>query len=284
METALQQCRSLNLLKWNSQDESSHTHYNALKRLHESHSLGPISMTSALSATSNFLSRDSRDTLFAILGISSDGADLVPLPSYHRSPEDISIAFARSLFRKYGCFDMIWAHRKTPSHNPSLPSWTPDWLSGQRLARGDFTSQSSRLLPVQSRLKSLQGSRETIVLRGALLGIVESLTTSLEDEHRHRSTTHNTASHNTLRYYRTDQNVLFAILACLVPISTGSWWTRRQPWWLPRWLWPRDWIPRLAHNLSVGFQDYFGVSPTAAEETEEGNVLKMWLQATRTSQ
>jgi hypothetical protein len=274
MENALQKCRTLDLLKWNTQDKASYTHYNTIKKLHESHSLGPISMVSALSATSNFLSRDPSDTIFAILGISLDGVDLVPLPSYHKSPEDISIAFSQSLIRKYGCFDIIWAHRKTQSRNPSLPSWAPDWLSGQCLARGGLTSQSSRLLPVQSRLESLQSGRETIVLRGALLGIVESLTTSPEDEHHRHSTTHNPTSHHTLRYYGTDHGVLFAMLACLVPIGTHRRLTHRRAWWL----WPRKWMPRSAHNLSVGFQDYFGVSPPAAEETEDGNVLKMWLQ------
>lgn len=273
MDNALQRCRTLNLLNLNVKDEASFMYYNILKKLHESHSLRPISMVSALSGTLYFLSTDPRDTIFAILGISSDGVDLVPLPSYDKSPEDMSIAFSRSLLRKYGCFDIIWAYHQGQNHNPSLPSWAPDWLSGQCLARGNLISQSSQLLPVQTRLESLQSGSNTITLRGALLGIVESLTRSPEDEHPFPNTAHGSTPDSTLLYYGADEHVLFAILGCLVPMSTIGWWLTCSR--LRR-------VLIRAEDESVYLQEYFGASVAASsQESNDGNLLEAWLQRNR---
>lgn len=97
MKEAVGACRKSKY--WYDQHDIASSYYTTLVGLHQQHSHEPISMLHALSSTLGFLSTDPRDVIFALLGISSDGATLVPLPSYHLRAENIAISFTRALLR-----------------------------------------------------------------------------------------------------------------------------------------------------------------------------------------
>ncbi|KAI1361079.1 hypothetical protein F5Y08DRAFT_29770 [Xylaria arbuscula] len=76
------------------------------------------------------MSKDARDRLYAVVGIGYDGPDLIPNIDYRQSDNEIARDFTRSLIRRNGCFDIITADRSRDFRSDGLPSWSPNWLSG----------------------------------------------------------------------------------------------------------------------------------------------------------
>ena len=91
-----------------------------------------VSLFQALSDTRYSLSTDPRDKIYALLGLTSDGASIVPLPNYQQSVRDVFMQTGKNIIIGQGRVGaMLLARRsgneRTGSGILRLPSWVPDW-------------------------------------------------------------------------------------------------------------------------------------------------------------
>lgn len=89
----------------------------------------PLPLVEAIHKTSTFLSKDFRDRIYALLGISFDAAMFVPLPNYVVPRETFVPRMVKSYIRNTGVLDIICIRGRSRDNNCSLPSWCPDLLN-----------------------------------------------------------------------------------------------------------------------------------------------------------
>jgi hypothetical protein len=150
-----------------------------IRKTFQSGKAGPLCIV--ILRTRNFLSRDSRDGIFALIGICSDGAELVPTPSYHQTIETILRDLCRALIRKNVCFDIILLDERQRSSSDNLPIWVPDWVSqGIPIGSDSIVNRPPRL-NYSLATNSLTVESNTIRVEGVTLGTITSLTSILGD-------------------------------------------------------------------------------------------------------
>jgi hypothetical protein len=83
----------------------------------------------AIAMSQNFLSTDPRYKVFALLGVSSDGADLIATPNYQQSGDVIFRNMTRSLIQRTNSLDLLLISNTSgvPARPASLPSWLSEW-------------------------------------------------------------------------------------------------------------------------------------------------------------
>lgn len=91
-----------------------------------------VSLLRALFETRNSLATDPRDKIYALLGLTSDGAGVVPLPNYEQSLKDVYMQASTNIIVEQGKIGAILlSGRQRPAENSeiqdSLPSWAPNW-------------------------------------------------------------------------------------------------------------------------------------------------------------
>jgi hypothetical protein len=57
-----------------------------------------VSLVKALVASRESKASDVRDRVYGLLGLTSDGSNLVPLPNYNLPPKDVFVELARNLW------------------------------------------------------------------------------------------------------------------------------------------------------------------------------------------
>lgn len=87
-----------------------------------------ISLYHALCRSSKPLATDTRDKIFALLGVSRDGPAIVPLPNYKQSLDRILSDVAAEMIREDRSLDIICLRGCEQIPNQPGPSWVPDWL------------------------------------------------------------------------------------------------------------------------------------------------------------
>ncbi|KAK7994094.1 cell division control protein [Apiospora arundinis] len=103
---ALHKCRLSPF--WNGANRRAYRFFKTILELRSSYQdTGGPCLGRVIADTQDFLSRDPRDKIFALIGISSDGPKLVPTPSYHQSPESVSIELTRAMLKQYQCFEVL---------------------------------------------------------------------------------------------------------------------------------------------------------------------------------
>lgn len=132
----------------------------------------------AIKRSRNSVSRDRADKLFALLGISLDGVDLVPESAYQQPIEVVVMNLTRALIAKTGCLDFILINSTGTGNELGLPSWAPDWLSGRLPAQAYALAQKPRTdhplaLPLSSDSTQLQ-------IPGICLGSISNVTSILD--------------------------------------------------------------------------------------------------------
>ncbi|KAK5689892.1 hypothetical protein LTR97_012652 [Elasticomyces elasticus] len=96
-------------------------------------------LSTALLMTRHCRASDDRDAIYALLSLTRDGAELLPIPNYMQSVADVFTEITKRMMTRQGLQALIilaGVHKRrdrgTDSaeeklRNASLPSWVPDW-------------------------------------------------------------------------------------------------------------------------------------------------------------
>ncbi|KAK5720254.1 hypothetical protein LTR15_007527 [Elasticomyces elasticus] len=96
-------------------------------------------LSTALLMTRHCRASDDRDAIYALLSLTRDGAELLPIPNYMQSVADVFTEITKRMMTRQGLQALITLagvhkrrNRGTDSaeeqlRNASLPSWVPDW-------------------------------------------------------------------------------------------------------------------------------------------------------------
>ncbi|KAH6694774.1 heterokaryon incompatibility protein-domain-containing protein [Leptodontidium sp. 2 PMI_412] len=94
------------------------------------------------------LASEPRDKIFGVLGLSSDGSELIPNPDYRKPLDTILRELTISMLRrqdsksKVGPSDLICIDNPTVPKRQELPSWTIDWTRIWKGPAGNFWASS----------------------------------------------------------------------------------------------------------------------------------------------
>jgi hypothetical protein len=161
------------------------------------------------------LSTDPRDKIFALLGLASDGEELVPLPNYKQSLESIHKEMARAILLSKKSPKILILRSSDRAPHERLPSWVPDWadisrmnrpwhfnLSDSGVGQGDLwqvVDQLQRLLTPYSRRMAamtrppIEFNGSILEMKGWILDSIDGISTQVrdsefidDDEWRHR--------------------------------------------------------------------------------------------------
>jgi hypothetical protein len=86
----------------------------------------PITLREALQWSHYAEATDPRDKIYALLGLTSDGHKIVPLPNYQQPLEQIHEEMTKTMFAMERSLDFI-CMRGLNCHEDGQPSWVPDW-------------------------------------------------------------------------------------------------------------------------------------------------------------
>lgn len=207
---------------WDDANEDACTFFDIAMKLrrayqgHEDLHLGEI-----IPQTKNFRSRDPRDRIFALLGICSDGPQLVPTPSYHQSPEGVSRDLTRSMLRRYHCFDFLLENHRKTSNPPDMPSWALEW-SSYHIPPGFTENRPDPRITRDMANSVLRGPHHILMMRGTVVGTVTGVTSSISNifgaenqDHPMISLDVDGNSKQSRVYYQDAQSVRDALAWCL---------------------------------------------------------------------
>ncbi|GAP86906.1 putative heterokaryon incompatibility protein [Rosellinia necatrix] len=165
--------------------------WNHIKRLYKIRTsqlaLKPLSLVDALGLCYLAKAQFIRDHVFALLGLTHDGAYLVPFPSYALPQEDISRDMTIRLIRATGSFDVV------VSKGNGSDTWYPNWfdsrywhayrLSHMRIGRPSLLTYTSygpyRASGHHNPTFSVQG--EDIVASGFFLGSIVDCSPTMDE-------------------------------------------------------------------------------------------------------
>ena len=89
-----------------------------------------LTLLEALVQSRHALATDARDKIFALLNLTSDGQDLVPLTNYSKTTCQIFQEVASGMIvRQQNTATILLAKRKAKPTVENLPTWVPDWSS-----------------------------------------------------------------------------------------------------------------------------------------------------------
>ena len=250
----------------------------ARKAYHDGHS---PRLCDAIHRTRNHVSKDPRDKIYAIIGICSDGHDLVPLPSYHQSPAALSIGLTRELIRRHRSFDIILTDTRKRSETSPLPTWTPDWLSpsmGQSAQA--LAERRPHLRFPDATAFALQGDSSILSMQGVTLGTIVAVTCPLGWSSTRESESGSTCPcHHTQtklvdtaspRYYANTSDAVVALLNSLPPV------------WAPESLWSVPHILKQSHlrSFQKSHRTIRSLTRSGPEkESAESAQYRSWLKA-----
>jgi hypothetical protein len=148
----------------------------------------PIPLMHALEWTSKSLATEPRDKIFALLGLSSDGSKLVPLPNYSQGLGILLVEFTVLVMKKERPLDLISLGSSEDAEIPAKridirPTWVPDWVHFWARQRTAIESILMKNRSPQWNLSlGILSVAGTLKLRGKNIGLVEALSTRLGDE------------------------------------------------------------------------------------------------------
>ncbi|KAI1735184.1 heterokaryon incompatibility protein-domain-containing protein [Xylaria scruposa] len=225
---------------WRPTNDTAYRHFRKIIRLRDLVGAGTLSLIETLLETQDFLSKDKRDNIFAIVGISYDGPNLVPSPDYRQSPNNVARDLTRSLIRRNGCFGVIVADQSKRYRPDDLPTWVPNWLSGDlpndryfagctrpsfNLERDDEMGTKMPLLSQRFRQRCLDGHPNTLVMEGLVLGTIYRMTSIINarSDWQMFNSEINGSCDSSVLYYCGHDGLLTALLNCIL--------TQEEDWW-----------------------------------------------------
>ncbi|KAI1322824.1 heterokaryon incompatibility protein-domain-containing protein [Xylariaceae sp. FL0255] len=129
--------------------------------------------------TRDFLSRDRRDRIYALVGVCSDGPILISTPNYYQATAEITTDLSRSLIRHRLCYDTIAIEMERQSRAPGLPTWVVDWLSHNVPKEAHELANEMPRLTGEWGIRSLRGAPNTLIVEGVILGVVVNMSSIL---------------------------------------------------------------------------------------------------------
>ncbi|KAI0098532.1 heterokaryon incompatibility protein-domain-containing protein [Nemania sp. FL0031] len=147
----------------------------------------PLSLVEALGLCYLARAQFIRDHVFALLGLTHDGAYLVPFPSYTQPQEDISRDMTIRMVRSTGNFDIV------VSKGQEIDTWYPNWFDPRywhsyrvtqlRLGRPNLLTYTSygQYRSSGHHTPSFKIYGQDIVARGFFLGAIADCTPTLDE-------------------------------------------------------------------------------------------------------
>ena len=183
-----------------------------------------MTLCETILATQDCFSKDIRDRIFALVGICSDGPDLVLTPNYQQSPEAIVRDVSRELLRRNMCFDIILVDERERCTETNLPTWTPDWLSSTLPKTAAKVAQTPTRLRRSLAIPFLPANANKLRFQGVVLGTITSITSIMGSSGppSPAASTRSTCSNNSIdrnhsKYYgRNSRRITDAILISLL--------------------------------------------------------------------
>jgi hypothetical protein len=177
MKQAIERCQAS--CYWQSSVQDASHHFRQILTLRLSyHTNRKPTLCYAIQLTPNSLSFDARDRIYALLGMCSDGPDLVPILDYHQDIDIIVRDLTRAIIDKTMCLDVILINGLDGRSSATLPSWAPDWLNpslpGQAYI---YTFKPASALPVL--LEPLSEDQKSLHVQGFEVGTITHTTSLL---------------------------------------------------------------------------------------------------------
>jgi hypothetical protein len=221
--TAVEKCRNSRF--WHDSQFKDYEYYAAISVFRSSYKRDDsISLCRAIATTHRSLSTDPRDKVYALLGLCSDGPDLVPTPNYKQSVETVAMNLTRALIWKQCSLDIIFADQHSERRISALPSWAPDWFQVESFAQKalDFAEKQSDL--DRSFLPQPAVKDETVLrVQGVIIGSIIDMThpVAFENSPPVHKVKGNECFKSRIRpvmsYYGSRNMVLRKLLFCLIP-------------------------------------------------------------------
>lgn len=151
------------------------THFNQLRELRVKYQNGtPLSLCETLINTYSWFT-DPRDSIFALIGITSDGPTLVPAPNYFQHPAAVSASLTRALFHKTKNLNLLTAGEWFKERSDSLPTWSPDWCSR---VTDVVAAPTPSKCPGMVTLDRVYRDDNVLTVHGTIIGRITALTAS----------------------------------------------------------------------------------------------------------
>ena len=143
----------------------------------------PSLVTTILSSYES-LATEPRDKIFALLGVSLDGQELVPTPNYLQPVDSILKDLTRALIRMNGRLDVILLNKHkqvSPILREGLPSWSPDWLAEDLDTATAILAHETSIDPTERSivLENLSTYGNILQVEGVVIGTIVNTTTQL---------------------------------------------------------------------------------------------------------
>lgn len=138
------------------------------------------------------LATESRDKIYALLGLTVDGNDIIRLPNYRQPIEVVLTQTTKSILLRTRKLDIITLRLPKHVNSPGLPSWVPDWTRLGDIVRPwqvqHLYSQKQAIGSAETWTKDgfeIDGSDLTVT--GLVCGTIDKLSTSFCKSGRHYS-------------------------------------------------------------------------------------------------
>lgn len=163
--------------------------YHKISQLRREYWQGTLpNLCDAIIETREHLSKDPRDRIYAMLGITSDGLALVPTPNYFQHVGQASEELTWAILKRNANLDLILADPRTRIPNGSLPTWSPDWCSGTVTSAAGFAASRESRHPRDFVASRVPGMHSVLRVQGVTIGTITALTSSFDGQALRAST------------------------------------------------------------------------------------------------
>ena len=111
-------------------------------------------------------STDPRDKIYALLGLTHDGDDLVPFPNYKQHISEVLRDFTKAVMKSKRTLDYLFFGPPGQPEQEDLPTWVVDWV-GLHRGKGDFPD--IKISPVSNFMLLEPRSPNMLSVRGEIL-------------------------------------------------------------------------------------------------------------------
>ena len=173
MNAALIHCRKSKY--WLASIAESDTWFSAVMRFRRSYSsTTQLSLLEAMHLSRGFQTAEPRDAIFSLVGMTTDGTILVPIPNYFETIESIMTNLTRGLIRRTRRLEIIVQCPNEVAKSNLMPSWAADWRRVR--TQRNLPLGSGPGLDVESDMSL--GRNEVLHVRGMRLGRIVAATIS----------------------------------------------------------------------------------------------------------